>query len=66
MDKLDAGAGKLFPPLIDENTPFVTIKNCLMQQRSTLPTINENLTAHPLPSNKYIKNYLAGVKVCYN
>jgi hypothetical protein len=37
-----------------------------MQQRSTTPTINENLTAHLLPRDKYIENYLAGVKVCYN
>ena len=32
--KLDAGKGKLFPPLIETQTPFIEIKNWLDEQKN--------------------------------
>lgn len=61
--KLDAGKGKLFPPLIETQTPFIEIKNWLDEQKIITPTLNVNQTAHPLPSDQFIENFLAWVKL---
>ncbi|MFA9214821.1 MAG: cupin domain-containing protein [Candidatus Methylacidiphilales bacterium] len=60
--KLDAGEGKLFPPFIEGNTSFLSIKNWFNQQKIEKPELIENLTAHGLPSDQYVENFLAWVK----
>lgn len=61
--KLNAGEGKLFPPFIEGNTSFVAIKNWFKQQKIENPDLKENLTVLELPSDPYVENFLAWVKI---